>query len=71
MSTPDSTGRENTAGQLGGIQPLACWECGIESPPPTQTCHAGMDHFVGRDRGCPHCGRTVAACALRPCPEFR
>jgi hypothetical protein len=71
MSTPDSTARENPAGQLGGIQPLTCMECGIENPPATQTCHGNMDHYVGTDRGCPNCGRTVAACNLRPCSEFR
>jgi hypothetical protein len=31
----------------------------------------GLDHFVGTGRGCPNCGRLMAACLLRPCSVWR
>ena len=58
-------------------EPATCADCGAVNPPPEMTCHGGepggilRDHFVGTDRGCPHCGRLVAACALRPCSVWR
>jgi hypothetical protein len=54
-----------------------CLDCGMVNPPPEMTCNGGRtgatlrDHFVGDDKGCPSCGRLVAACALRPCQEVR
>lgn len=47
-----------------------CLACGTPDPPPEPTCRDGMDHYVGTVHGCPHCGRTLVACALVPCtPE--
>jgi hypothetical protein len=54
-----------------GVAETRCRECGTVSPPPEQTCRNGMDHFVGTTVGCSGCGRTVAACARRPCSAFR
>lgn len=57
--------------------PPRCLDCGMVNPPPEMTCDGGTpgghlrDHFVGDDKGCPSCGRLVAACVLRPCQEFR
>jgi hypothetical protein len=51
--------------------PAACLDCGMTDPPPEQTCNHGMDHRVGRDRGCPGCGRLTEACLLRPCSVWR
>jgi hypothetical protein len=58
-------------------EPVTCLDCGMTDPPPEQTCHGGTpggelrDHFVGDDRGCPNCGRLMAACARRPCSVMR
>jgi hypothetical protein len=52
-------------------EPPVCLECGMPDPPPEQTCTSGMDHFVGTEQGCLHCGRLVAACVLRPCSARR
>jgi len=58
-------------------EPAACLDCGLVDPPPEQTCDGGTpggmprDHRVGDDRGCPNCGRLVAACSKRPCSVWR
>ena len=51
-----------------GETPAAtCLRCRMPDPPPEMTCTGGRDHRVGAVAGCPQCGRTVAACAARPC----
>jgi hypothetical protein len=58
-------------------EPVTCLDCGMVNPPAEMTCDGGTpggtprDHFVGDDVGCPHCGRLVAACTLRPCSAWR
>ena len=47
-------------------EPLTCLDCGMVNPPPEETC-GHRDHFVGTAHGCPHCGRLMAACRIRPC----
>ena len=49
---------------------VRCLDCGVEDPPPEQTCLNGMDHFVG-NQGCGFCGRLKLACARRPCQAMR
>lgn len=44
-----------------------CQDCGMQDPPPDRTCTMGRDHRVGREAGCPCCGRPVLACFWRPC----
>ena len=54
-----------------------CLDCGTVNPPPEMTCDGGTpggilrDHFIGDDKGCPHCGRLMLACARRPCSVMR
>lgn len=55
---------------------LTCQKCGMPDPPAEQTCTPGSDgkgrdHYVGRDAGCPNCGRLMLACARRPCQAMR
>jgi hypothetical protein len=49
----------------------ACLTCGMQDPPPDQTCTGDLDHGVGREAGCPYCGRLALACAWRPCEAMR
>jgi hypothetical protein len=49
-----------------GADGLTCRVCGVPDPPADETCD-GMDHVVGSQHGCRHCGRLPQACVLRPC----
>ena len=56
---------------LAGQYSRVCLACQMPDPPPDQTCTLGRDHRVGRQAGCPACGRLMAACARRPCSARR
>ena len=46
--------------------PPSCLRCGMQDPPPEQTCENGMDHYAGRHRGCPVL--RAAEGGVRPAP---
>jgi hypothetical protein len=56
---------------VNGGATLRCLACQMPGPLPSMTCRPGRDHRVGTAAGCPGCGRTVAACARRPCSRRR
>ena len=56
---------------MNGGAGLRCLACPMAEPPPSMTCSLGRDHRVGTAAGCPGCGRTMAACARRPCSRRR
>ena len=56
---------------LAGLSRRVCLCCRMADPPPEPTCTLGRDHRVGREAGCPACGRLLIACARRPCSAWR
>lgn len=48
-----------------------CMTCGMDDPPPEQTCVYGADHAVGHRDGCRYCARLEAVCQRSPCPPMR
>lgn len=56
---------------MSEAEALTCLDCGMTDPPPEQTCRNDLDHRVGYDRGCPNCGRLMAACLRSPCSAWR
>lgn len=44
-----------------------CLECGNAA----ESCTCSDHPFIGTDKGCPNCGRTISDCAASPCSAFR